>query len=169
MAMAELSERHEVRLRGKDKTITFVADSDDGRLVIRQESDGKKAKDVCAITLSDPDELRGFFKGLRRMMTALGVSVEGEAIAPKPRALAAPKREGTTPRRADTEPEREALIAEARQRNAQAFAPWTRDEEDDVRRLYEAGKTIEAIARIRKRSPRAIELRLQRLGLLPPS
>jgi hypothetical protein len=161
--MAELSERHEVRLRGKDKTITFIADSDDGRLVIRQEPEGKKPKDVCAITLSDPDELRGFFKGLRRMMAALGVSVEAEApLPPKPKALTGAKRD-------DAEPEREALIAEARQRNAQAFAPWTEDEEQDVRRLYEAGKTIEAIARMQKRSRRAIELRLQRLGMLPPS
>jgi hypothetical protein len=168
--MAELSERHEVRLRGKGKTITFIADSDDGRLVIRQEDDGKKMKDVCAITLSDPDELRGFFKGLRRMMASLGVSVESAgSLPPKPKALAAAKHDDVAPRRDDTTPEREAIIAEARQRNAQAFAPWTKDEEQDVRRLYEAGKTIEAIARMHKRSPRAIELRLQRLGLLPPS
>lgn len=168
--MAELSERHEVRLRGKDKTITFIADSDDGRLVIRQEDDGKKAKDVCAITLSDPDELRGFFKGLRRMMASLGVSVEPEgSLPPKPKTIPAPKREDVAPSRDDATPEREAIIAEARQRNAQAFAPWTEEEEQDVRRLYEAGKTIEAIARMQKRSRRAIELRLQRLGLLPPS
>jgi hypothetical protein len=168
--MAELSERHEVRLRGNDKTITFIADSDDGRLVIRQEDDDKKAKDVCSITLSDPDELRGFFKGLRRMMASLGVSVEsGGSLPPKPKAIPAPKRDVVAPRRDDTTPEREAIIAEARQRNAQAFAPWTEEEEQDVRRLYEAGKTIEAIARMQKRSPRAIELRLQRLGLLPHS
>ena len=160
--MAELSERHEVRLRGRDKTITFIADSDDGRLVIQQESEGKKPKDVCAITLSNPDELRGFFKGLRRIMASLGVSVDGEdPPPPKQGALRAPERDDGTP-------EREALIADARQRNAQAFAPWTHEEEQDVRRLYEAGKTIEAIARTQKRSPRAIELRLQRLGLLPP-
>jgi hypothetical protein len=168
--MAELSERHEVRLRGKDKTITFIADSDDGRLVIRQEDDGKKANDVCAITLSDPDELRGFFKGLRRMMASLGVSVEpGESLPPKPKAIPAPKRSDVVPRRNDTTPDREAIIAETRRRNAQAFAPWTDEEEQDVRRLYEAGKTIDAIARMQKRSPRAIELRLQRLGLLPHS
>ena len=32
--MAELSERHEVRVRGKDSTIVFSADSNDGKLVI---------------------------------------------------------------------------------------------------------------------------------------
>ena len=31
---------------------------------------------------------------------------------------------------------------------------------------YRAGESVEAIARSRKRSPRAIELRLQRLGLM---
>ena len=92
--MAELSERHEVRLRGRDKTIYFIADSDDGRLIIRQESEGKKPKDVCSITLSDPDELRGFFKGLRRIMTSLGVSVDAGPEAPPQRrpALAGPAR-----------------------------------------------------------------------------
>jgi hypothetical protein len=44
--MANLSERHEVRIRGRDHTIVFLADSADGRLVIRQEPEGKKAKDV---------------------------------------------------------------------------------------------------------------------------
>jgi hypothetical protein len=66
--MPDVSERHEIRIRGRDHTIVFIADSEDGRLIIRQEPDGKKSKDVCAITLSDPDELRAFFKGLRRML-----------------------------------------------------------------------------------------------------
>jgi hypothetical protein len=55
--MPDISERHEIRIRGRDHTIVFIADSQDGRLVIRQEPDGKKSKEVCAITLSDPDEL----------------------------------------------------------------------------------------------------------------
>jgi hypothetical protein len=66
------------------------------------------------------------------------------------------------------EEEREAVVAQARQRNPQAFAPWTRDEEQQVRKRYEAGESIPAIARAHKRSPRAIELRLQRMGVLPP-
>src|SRR6267142_130251 len=78
--MPDISERHEIRIRGRDHTIVFVADSQDGRLVIRQEPDGKKSKEVCAITLSDPDELRAFLKGLRRILSSLGHAVEsGEA------------------------------------------------------------------------------------------
>ena len=162
--MAELSERHEVRLRGRDKTIYFIADSDDGRLIIRQESEGKKPRDVCSITLSDPDELRGFFKGLRRIMTALGVSVETPPEVPPQRrpSLAGPARQSA-------EAGREELIAAARTRNAQAFAPWTKEEEKEVLRRYKSGESIEAIAKARKRSARAIELRLQRLGALSPS
>ncbi|PYN02657.1 MAG: hypothetical protein DME02_25015, partial [Candidatus Rokuibacteriota bacterium] len=38
-AITQLSERHEVRVRGQNGTIVFVADSQDGRLVIRQECD----------------------------------------------------------------------------------------------------------------------------------
>jgi hypothetical protein len=48
--MADISERHEIRVRGRDHTIVFLADSVDGRLVIRQERDGKKPSDVCAIS-----------------------------------------------------------------------------------------------------------------------
>jgi hypothetical protein len=68
------------------------------------------------------------------------------------------------PRRDD---DRDAVVTQARQRNLQAFAPWTRDEEREVRRRHEAGDAILAIARAHRRSPRAIELRLRRLGVLP--
>jgi len=70
-----------------------------------------------------------------------------------------------TPR--DTK-EREALVAQARQRNPQAFAPWTKEEEEEIRRRHAGGESIQTIASARQRSPRAIELRLQRLGVLPP-
>jgi hypothetical protein len=38
-----------------------------------------------------------------------------------------------------------------------------------VLRRFKAGDSVETIAKARKRSVRAIELRLQRLGALPPS
>jgi hypothetical protein len=63
--------------------------------------------------------------------------------------------------------QREAVVAQARERNAQAFAPWTEEEEQRVSKRYRAGETIQAIARDHRRSPRAIELRLQRMGVLP--
>lgn len=76
-----------------------------------------------------------------------------------------PPRPPQTPR--DTA-EREALVAQSRQRNPQAFAPWTKDEEEEIRRRHADGESIPTIASARQRSPRAIELRLQRLGVLPP-
>jgi hypothetical protein len=165
--MAEISERHEVRVRGRDGTIVFVADSHDGRLIIRQETEGQKGSEVCAITLSDPDELRGFFDGLRRVLSSLeeqpGPAATPEAAGGRP--PGAP-RGGPVPARSPDE--REAVIAQARQRNPQAFAPWTKDEEQQVRQRYEGGETVSAIARAHRRSPRAIELRLQKLGVLPP-
>jgi hypothetical protein len=154
-ALTELSERHEVRVRGRDQTVVFIADSRDGRLIIRQEQEGKKPKDVCAITLSNSDELRAFFQGLRRIMASLGEVAEPSApSAPRPWQY--------------VNEERDALMAKARQRNAQAFAPWSPNEEQEVRKRYEAGERVEAIAQAHQRSPRAIELRLQRMGLLPP-
>jgi hypothetical protein len=69
--IAELSERHEIQIRGHSATIVFIANSEDGRLVIRRIPDGRRPKDVCSITLADPDELRAFFKGLRRIVASL--------------------------------------------------------------------------------------------------
>jgi hypothetical protein len=48
--MTEL--RHEARVRGRNGAIVFVAGSQDGRLVIRQEPEDRRAKDVCSITLT---------------------------------------------------------------------------------------------------------------------
>lgn len=177
--MSELSERHEIRVRGRGQTIVFVADSADGRLVIRQEPDDAAASDVCTLTLKDPEELRAFFTGLRRIVSSLGYSGEAGAVpaaarpgapadstaAPSSRANGAPPPNralsGGTP-----EQEREAIISQARQRNPQAFTPWTPQEEQEVRRRFEEGESIPSIARARKRSQRAIELRLQRMGVL---
>jgi hypothetical protein len=174
--MSKLAERHEVRVRGRDHTIVFIADSDDGRLVIRQEPDGKKAKDVCAITLSDPEELRGFFKGLRRVLSSLGYSTESAEAPPRAAPAASRLPEGGRAGRASGQTaggrrqeveERDAIIAQARRKDAQAFTPWTPQEEEEIRARHARGEDIQSIARVHKRSPRAIELRLQRLGALP--
>lgn len=71
--MAGLSERHEINIRGKDYTIVFLADPGERRLIIRQESGSKKPEEVCTIAISDPEELRDFFEGLRRILSSLGV------------------------------------------------------------------------------------------------
>jgi hypothetical protein len=140
-------------------------ESGDGRLVIRQE--GEDPKDVCAITLSNPEELETFFQGLRRILASLEYPGDNAArLAARP--LAAPSRAPSTSSLQDRSPdEREAIVEQARQRNPQAFTPWTREEEAEVRRRYEAGDPIPTIARARKRSARAIELRLQRMGAMP--
>jgi hypothetical protein len=63
----------------------------------------------------------------------------------------------------------EAVVAQTRERNPQAFAPWTKQEDQEVKRRFEQVEKMQHIARAHQRSPRAIELRLQRLGLLPPA
>jgi DNA-binding NarL/FixJ family response regulator len=159
---ADLLERHEVTIKGTDKTITFSVDSKDGRLVIRQEAEGKKPKDVCSITLADPEELGRFLEGLRRIVASLEIGKD--IVEPAP---AGANLQRTNERRIGTE-EREALIEKARARNPQAFAPWSKVEEQQVRKEYEEGLSVTQIAKEHKRSPRAIELRLQRLGVIPP-
>jgi hypothetical protein len=64
---------------------------------------------------------------------------------------------------------RDVIIAQAREKNANAFAPWTKQEEQEVKRRFEQGESLQHIARTQKRSLRATELRLQRLGFLPPA
>ena len=159
--MAELSERHEVKIRGRDKTIVFSAASEDGRLIIRQIPDGKRSKELCTITLADPEELHAFFRGLQRIVTSLEHATE--PVADK----SAPTAKGALARSRNDD-DRETIIAQAREKNPQAFAPWSRQEEQEVKRRFEEGENIREIARAHKRSPRAIELRLQRLGLMPP-
>ena len=160
-----MSERHEVRVRGTNSTIVFIADSEDGRLIIRQEYAGQQPTDVCSISLSKPDELRAFFSGLQRVVASLGQPEgEGEREGADRPARPLPKR----PERAPENQDREALVAQARTRNPQAFAPWTREEEEEIRQRHARGESIQTIAQARRRSPRAIELRLQRLGVLPP-
>jgi hypothetical protein len=170
--LARMSERHEVRVEGEGQTIVFVADSADGRLIIRQERAGEDPAEVCSIALSNPEELRAFFTGLQRVVASLGHSIETPATPATPGRGAAPR----AAQRAFPEDragardsqEREALVAQARERNPQAFAPWTRDEEEEIRRRHASGESVQTIASARRRSPRAIELRLQRMGVLPP-
>jgi hypothetical protein len=124
----DLLERHEVTIKGTDKTITFSVDSKDGHLVIRQQAEGNKPKDVCSITLADPEELRRFLEGLRRIVASLEI---GKEII-EPPSPAGANLQRTSERRIGTE-EREALIEKARARNPQAFAPWSKAEEQQVR------------------------------------
>jgi hypothetical protein len=107
----DLVERHEVTIKGTDKTITFSVDSKDGHLVIRQEAEGKKPKDVCSITLADPEELGRFLEGLRRIVASL--ELEKDII--EPARLPGANLQGTSERPIGTE-EREALIERARAR-----------------------------------------------------
>ena len=70
--MTDMTERHEVRVRGRGREIVFIADSGDGRLLIRQETVDGRGKNVCSIALADPEELEAFFMGLRKILQSLG-------------------------------------------------------------------------------------------------
>lgn len=147
--MADMSERHEIRVQGTDHSFVFVADS----------------------TLANPEELRTFFKGFRRVLASMGQgAVAGEASPSAPaRAPGALGRPGARRGQPSDQPvDREALIEKARERNPQAFAAWTPEAEADVRRRFQSGQSVAEIAGVHKRSARAIELRLQRLGLVEP-
>ena len=47
-----------------------------------------------------------------------------------------------------------------------AYAPWTRDEDGDLKRRHQAGERVDAIATAFGRKPGAIRSRLKKLGLV---
>jgi len=50
--------------------------------------------------------------------------------------------------------------------HAKAYAPWTRDEDGDLKRRHQAGERVDAIAAEFGRKPGAIRSRLKKLGLV---
>jgi ATP-dependent DNA helicase PIF1 len=57
-------------------------------------------------------------------------------------------------------------VAQLRQSHGKAYAPWTEDEERDLRRRHQAGETVGAIAAKLGRKPGAIRSRLKKLALI---
>jgi len=57
-------------------------------------------------------------------------------------------------------------VAALRQSHGKAYAPWTEDEERDLRRHHQAGETVGAIAERLGRKPGAIRSRLKKLALI---
>jgi ATP-dependent DNA helicase PIF1 len=62
-------------------------------------------------------------------------------------------------------PQGSALDA-MRATHAKAYAPWTRDEDGDLKRRHQAGERVDAIATAFGRKPGAIRSRLKKLGLV---
>ena len=50
--------------------------------------------------------------------------------------------------------------------HAKAYAPWTADEDGDLKRRHQAGERVDAIAAAFGRKPGAIRSRLKKLGLV---
>jgi hypothetical protein len=166
-----IAERHEIVVETDESVFVFTADSREGRLLIQQKRK-RGSSEICSLSLANPDELEAFFEGLRRVFSSTGGARERPVPPRQPPpgrgTLAAARQAGATlaaGRQADDD--RDEVIARARGRNAKAFEPWTRSEEEDVRRRFEAGDAVETIARTHNRSPKAIRMRLERLGAAP--
>jgi hypothetical protein len=90
--------------------------ADANAMKIRQIPDSRKSKVVCSITLADPDELRAFFKGLRRIIASLE---HGAALVAENEPAAAASRRAIRQRQIGQpqhDDEREAMVAQARDR-----------------------------------------------------
>ncbi|MBV9271922.1 MAG: hypothetical protein JO165_12570 [Candidatus Eremiobacteraeota bacterium] len=58
--------------------------------------------------------------------------------------------------------------AHLRDRYANAGKAWTAQEDDELRRLFEAGNRVEQLAPLFARTPNGIRVRLERLQLIEP-
>ena len=164
---SRISERQEVTVETDEGRYQFVADRDAGRLVIQQQDadDGE----ICSVALRDPEEIAAFFEGLSRIFgRGSGWRPLAAVDAPEP-AHPAPRPETAAleinPEAGGRQEDREEIVERARARNANAFSQWTGDEEALLRERFEQGWPVERIAASHGRSPRAIRMRLEKLGV----
>jgi len=69
-------------------------------------------------------------------------------------------------RRTEPDPAKSYDVATLRQSHGKAYAPWTEDEERNLRRRHRAGESVGAIAAELGRKPWAIRSRLKKLALI---
>jgi hypothetical protein len=153
-----ITQTHRVTVETGNKNIVFIAEPDEGRLVIREEDEN--GKEVCSLKLANPDELSAFFEGLQRIFVSTQNQPRIEqSEQPRPMQRSLP----------DTlnQDDREEVISRARSRNPNAFKGWSKAEEAEMKQRFQKGESIPSIARALQRSEKAIEMRLKRNGLLP--
>jgi hypothetical protein len=174
--MAEITERREVQVRSGDSTFVFVAEPDDGRLRIEERDADGAQTEVCAITIADTAELSGFLEGLARVLgiqqpagrgpvAQLLDAADDDAGRQVRQAASLGSGPAPAPPGDADDGDRDAIVERARQRNPQAFKSWSREEEQRVREAYERGTPISEIARDVQRSQRAVEMRLEKMGV----
>jgi hypothetical protein len=153
-----ITQMNRVTVETGGKNIVFIAEPDEGRLIIREEDEN--GKEVCSLKLANPDELSAFFEGLQRIFASTQSQPriqQTEQLRPMQRSL---------PDTANEE-DREEVISRARVRNPNAFKGWSKSEEAEMKQRFQKGESIPSIARALQRSEKAIEMRLKRNGLLP--
>ena len=148
----KITDRREVRVSAGDKVFTFVAEPENGRLLIRQEGDTKSAG---AVTVAHGEELTAFLEGLSRALGGEGSIARVAAAEPS-----SAESDPGPPSPALRDPE---VVARARRRNPNAFKPWTPEEDRRLADGISAGQSVEELADALARSRRAVRIRLQKL------
>jgi hypothetical protein len=153
-----ITQMHRVTVETGGKNIVFIAEPDEGRLIIREEDEN--GKEVCSLKLANPDELSAFFEGLQRIFASTQNQPRiQQTEQPRPMQRSLPD--------TSNEENREEVISRARTRNPNAFKGWSKSEEAEMKQRFQKGESIPSIARALQRSEKAIEMRLKRNGLLP--
>ena len=126
----------------------------------------ERALRVHPLAVEKDAEFRAASDAAPRLDTAAAVAQQQQAFvaasAAKPTRAAGS--EPARPRMPWT-PQGSALDA-MRATHAKAYAPWTRDEDGDLKRRHQAGERVDAIAAEFGRKPGAIRSRLKKLGLV---
>lgn len=77
--------------------------------------------------------------------------------------LSRPKRASIPVRK--EEPPKKYSVAQIRNKHLKAYAKWTKEADEQLKKQYRAGKSINALAEIFQRKPGAIRSRLHKLEL----
>jgi hypothetical protein len=160
-----ITQMHRVTVETGDKNIVFIAEPDEGRLIVREEDEN--GKEVCSLKLANPDELSAFFEGLQRIFASTQNQPRiQQTEQPRPMQRSLPDTSNETGV-GEMQDNREEVISRARTRNPNAFKGWSKSEEAEMKQRFQKGEPIPSIARALQRSEKAIEMRLRRNGLLP--
>ena len=134
-----MAAKHEIRIKTDDSDFVLIADSEQGKLVIRRESQSGRQESVCSVTLKNPGELKELLDALKRVLSATqsGRAIQSKQLLERPQQI---------------------------DQEAKTFLPWSRQEDAEITLSYDNGESLDFISKRIKRSVKSIELRLKKLG-----
>ena len=139
----------------------FTINSKSGKVIINQISDDEvevhqESKTGCSCVLKlTSSEMEKVAKALFKMNRQLGSNASSQQAKPTNMPIPSIPQEATVNRMAMTQ-----------SMHPQAYAKWTVEEKERLKRFYQEGKSIKEIAFLMNRNEGGIRSRLRKLGLM---